>query len=111
MHQQKRPQEQTTPEEKGASELLRLTDDKARLQQAELVASNELANAADVGDAAGDVVDLTCGLLALFQVRDETESGQKIFTGTQLVQVGDFLRGERARGVVERPRFDAVDHV
>src|SRR5207249_8404878 len=109
MDLKERGQEETAPEKERSAKLGGPPNDKEGLEQAELIACDQPADSADVGEGAGEVIDLARGFEAGALILDESERWQQVFARGEFVQVDEFLLGQAGVYFGEGLRFGAVD--
>ncbi len=114
MHQPERRKEDAAPQIEGALELRRLAHHQQRLQLAKLLPGEEfiVRDAAHVGEAAGEVVDVASRRVAFAALGEERgERGDQFLTRAQVVQVEQAFGGEAGVNLGEALRFGLVDLV
>ena len=90
VHQPERAEEDAAPQVEGALELRRPAHHEQRLQLAELLAGQQLSvrDAADVGEAAGEVVDLARRRIALAGFGEERRERREAVPRARPVRSG-----------------------
>ena len=104
-------EKQADPKTESGAELRRAAHDEERLEDAKLVGGDGAANGAHVGQAAGKIIDLARGFVAILLAGNKAERRQQVLARAEIVKVEQLVRGDLLIGFRQSRRFHLIHAV